>query len=144
MVGEEVAAMKNRSAPPCAVIPVVTYPDVVAAVAWLEAAFGFRVRLRIGDHRTQMWFDSSCLIVGETGEDNQWATKSSVMLRTSDVDRLCAQAQKQGAVVVRPPQKQVYGEYQATLRDFAGHIWTLTQTLEDVDPAVWGGEAVEI
>ena len=125
--------MKNRSAPPCAVIPVVTYPEVVSAVAWLEAAFGFRVRLRIGDHRTQMWFDSSCLIVGETGEDNQWATKSSVMLRTSDVDLLCAQA-----------QKQVYGEYQATLRDFAGHIWTLTQTLEDVDPAVWGGEAVEI
>jgi uncharacterized glyoxalase superfamily protein PhnB len=43
-----------------------------------------------------------------------------------------------------PPQKQVYGEYQATLRDFAGHIWTLTLTVDDVDPAVWGGEAVEI
>ncbi len=136
--------MQNRSAPPCAVIPVVAYPDVVAAVAWLEAAFGFRVRLRIGGHRTQMWFASSCLIVGETGEDNKWATKSSVMLRVPDVDALCAQAQKHGAVVVHPPQKHVYGEYQATLRDFAGHIWTLTQSVEDVDPAVWGGEAVEI
>ena len=135
--------MKNRSAPPCEVIPVVAYPDVPAAAAWLEAAFGFRVRLRIGDHRTQMWFGSGCLIVGETGKDNQWATKSSVMLRVPDVGAVCARAQQQGALVVHPPEKHVYGEYQATLRDFAGNTWTLTQTVEDVDPAVWGGEVVE-
>jgi uncharacterized glyoxalase superfamily protein PhnB len=144
MVGAEVGAMKNRSAPPCAVIPVVAYQDVTIAVAWLEATFGFRVRLRIGDHRTQMWFGSSCLIVAETGKDNQWATKSSVMLRVSDVDAVCARAQEQGALVVHPPEKHMYGEYQATVRDFAGHIWTLTRTVEDVDPAAWGGEAVEI
>jgi len=144
MVGAEIAALKNRSAPPCAVIPVVAYPDVAFAVEWLEAAFGFRVRLRIGNHRTQMWFGSACLIVGETGENNEWATKSSVMLRVTNVDALCARAQEQGALVVHAAQKQVYGEYQATLRDFAGHIWTLTQTVEDVDPAVWGGEPVEI
>ncbi len=122
----------------------VAYPDVAAAVEWLVAAFGFRVRLRIGDHRTQLWFGSSCLVVGETGQNDQWATKSSVLLRVSNVDALCAQAQKSGAIVVHPPQRQVYGEYQATLKDFAGHIWTLTSTVDDVDPAVWGGEAVEI
>ena len=136
--------MKNRSAPPCTVIPVVAYPDVAAAIRWLETAFGLRVRLKIGNHRAQMWFGSSCLIVGETGQDNQWATKSSVMLRVADVDALCAQAEKQGAVIVHPPQKYMYGEYQATLKDFAGHLWTLTMTVEDVDPAVWGGEAVDI
>jgi uncharacterized glyoxalase superfamily protein PhnB len=140
----EKAAMKNRSAPPCVVIPVVAYPDVAAAVSWLEAAFGFRVRLRIGDHRAQMWFGSACVIVGEAGEQNQWATKSSVMLRVPDVDALCARAQEQGARVIYAPQRQVYGEYQATLTDFAGHTWTLTQTVEDVDPAAWGGEAVEL
>lgn len=136
--------MKNRSAPPCGVVPVVAYPDVVAAVAWLEAAFGFRVRLKIGNHRTQVWFESSCLVVGETGKDNQWATRSSTMLRVKDVDALCAQALEQGARILHPPQTHVYGERQATLEDFAGHIWTLTQTVEDVDPAVWGGEAVEL
>jgi uncharacterized glyoxalase superfamily protein PhnB len=140
----EYAAMKNPSAPPCAVIPVVSYPDVAAAVAWLEAAFGFRVRLKIGNHRTQMWFGSACLIVGETGKDNQWATKSSTLLRVLDVDALCSRAQAHGASVIHAPQRYVYGEYQATLKDFAGHIWTLTQTVEDVDPTVWGGEAVEL
>jgi uncharacterized glyoxalase superfamily protein PhnB len=134
----------NRSAPPCTVIPVVAYPDVAAAAAWLETAFGFRVRLKIGAHRVQMWFGSACLVVGEAGKDKQWATKSSTLLRVPNVDELCARASAQGAHVIHPPQTHVYGERQATLQDFAGHIWTLTQTVEDVDPAAWGGEAVEL
>ena len=32
----------NRSIPSATVVPVLIYPDVRAAVAWLEAAFGFR------------------------------------------------------------------------------------------------------
>ncbi len=136
--------MQNRSAPPCAVIPVVAYADVAAGVAWLEAAFGFRVRLRIGNHRAQMWFGSACLIVGEAGKDNQWATRSSVMLRVADVDVMCARAMDQGARLLHAPQTHMYGERQATLEDFAGHIWTLTQTIENVDPTAWGGEAVEL
>ncbi len=136
--------MKNRSAPPCSVIPVVAYSDVAAAVAWLESAFGFRVRLRIADHRAQMWFGSACLIVGEVGKDREWATRSSVLLRVADVDALFARARAHGAREVHAPQTHVYGERQATLEDFAGHIWTLTQTVEDVDPAAWGGEAVEL
>ena len=136
--------MKNRSAPPCTVVPVIAYPDVDAAVAWLEAAFGFRVRLRIGSHRVQMLFGDACLVVGEAGEHGQWATKSSTMLRVDDVDAICEQARAQGAKVIYEPETHVYGERQATLEDFAGHRWTLTQTVNDVDPAAWGGEAVEI
>jgi hypothetical protein len=63
------------------------------------------VRLKIGDHRTQMWFGSSCLIVGETGANDKWATKSSVMLRVSDLNEVCARAQQQGAQVVYAPKK---------------------------------------
>jgi uncharacterized glyoxalase superfamily protein PhnB len=44
--------LTNRSAPPATVTPVLVYPDVRAAVAWLESAFGFEERVRIGDaHR---------------------------------------------------------------------------------------------
>jgi hypothetical protein len=39
----------NRSVPPVTVVPVLSYPDVRAAVAWLGAAFGFVERTRIGD-----------------------------------------------------------------------------------------------
>ncbi|HEY6767186.1 MAG TPA: VOC family protein [Candidatus Sulfotelmatobacter sp.] len=84
------------------------------------------------------------MVAGETGANNQWATRSSVMLRVQNVDALCERAVKHGARVVHAPQTHPYGERQATLEDFAGHIWTLTQTVEDVDPAAWGGEAAEL
>lgn len=41
----KVGEMKhNRSVPPATVVPVLSYPDVRAAVAWLSAAFGFAER----------------------------------------------------------------------------------------------------
>ena len=40
----------NRSIPRATVIPVLAYPDVNQAAAWLCDAFGFSVRLRIGEH----------------------------------------------------------------------------------------------
>ena len=47
----------NRSIPQSTVIPVLIYPDVRAAVAWLSDAFGFAERVQIGeDHRSQMSF----------------------------------------------------------------------------------------
>ena len=47
----------NRSIPAAAVIPVLIYPDVREAVAWLSAAFGFAARVRIGEnHRAQFRF----------------------------------------------------------------------------------------
>jgi len=52
---------RNRSTPPATVVPVLVYPDVRAAVAWLTEAFGFIERTRIGEsHRAQ-------LSIGEDG-----------------------------------------------------------------------------
>jgi len=52
-----VSVKPNRSIPSATVVPVLIYPDVRAAVAWLEAAFGFAERVRIGeDHRAQLSF----------------------------------------------------------------------------------------
>jgi uncharacterized glyoxalase superfamily protein PhnB len=106
--------------------------------------WGFALRLKLCNHSAQLWFESSCLVVGKTGKDSQWTTRSSTMLRMKDADALCAQALAHGARLLHAPQTHVYGERQATLEDFARHIWTLTQTAEDVDPTVWGGKAVEL
>ena len=45
-----------------------------------------------------------------------------------------------GAEAVRNPTDYPYGERQGTLRDPGGHVWTLSQSIADVDPADWGGE----
>jgi len=56
----------NRSIPATTVVPVLIYPDVRAAVAWLEAAFGFRERVKIGeDHRAQMSFGDGAVIAAD-------------------------------------------------------------------------------
>src|SRR5690349_21550658 len=43
---EEEMMVVNRSAPSTAVVPVLVYPDVSAAIPWLCDAFGFAERLR--------------------------------------------------------------------------------------------------
>jgi hypothetical protein len=56
----------NRSIPSATVIPVLIYPDVREAVAWLEAAFGFQERVRIGEaHRAQMSFGDGAVIAAD-------------------------------------------------------------------------------
>src|ERR1700732_1375903 len=55
----------NRSVPPCAVIPVLIYPDPTAAADWLSKAFGFTVRLRIANHRIQMKAGEGCFTIAE-------------------------------------------------------------------------------
>jgi uncharacterized glyoxalase superfamily protein PhnB len=59
----EVPMQSNRSVPDATVIPVLVYPDVRQAVAWLTTAFGFAERVRIGeDHRSQLRFGDGARI----------------------------------------------------------------------------------
>lgn len=44
-----------------------------------------------------------------------------------------------GARVVSEPSASPYGEKQYTVQDIGGHVWTFSETVEDVDPASWGG-----
>src|SRR5579863_2373124 len=57
--------LSNRSIPRATVIPVLAYPDVNQAAAWLCDAFGFSVRLRVGDHRVQLNVGDGAVIVRE-------------------------------------------------------------------------------
>ena len=133
--------LTNRSMPDCTVIPVLPYPDVDATVVWLARAFGFSERLRIGDHRAQLTLGEGCVIVAATPDAP--AAGLSVMVRVDDADRHCEQARQAGAQILSPPTDYPYGERQYTAADFAGHLWTVSQTLADVDPAVWGGKLRE-
>jgi len=135
----------NRSAPASTVIPVLIYPDVQAAVDWLSAAFGFSERLRIGEgHRTQLKVGDGDLVVAEPRGDRQppqpGQVSQSVMVRVEDARAHCEQARVHGARILMEPTDQMFGERQYSAEDFAGHHWTFTQTLTDVDPADWGGQ----
>ncbi len=137
----------NRSIPSATVIPVLTYTDVRAAVAWLSAAFGFAERLQIGeDHRSQLTYGDGAVIVGDVRGARRplrpGEVTHSVMVRVWDAKSHCEQARAHGARIVEEPQDFPYGERQYTAEDLAGHLWTFSETLADVDPAAWGGTLV--
>jgi uncharacterized glyoxalase superfamily protein PhnB len=134
----------NRSAPPGVVIPVLEYPDVRAAAEWLCRAFGFVERLRIGDHRVQLIFGESSVVVsdGAASDSADGRGGHSVLVRVADADGHHANAVRHGARVIRPPTDYPYGERQYTADDLYGHRWTFSQTNADVDPAAWGGTLV--
>ena len=137
----------NRSIPSPTVIPVLVYPDVRAAVAWLSAAFGFVERLRIGeDHRSQMVIgDGGAVIVADVGGERT-APRDGVLthelkVRVEDVESSFERARAHGAKVIESPTDRNYGERECTVEDLAGHRWQFSQTLRDVAPEEWGGQS---
>ena len=138
----------NRSIPSAEVVPVLIYPDVREAVGWLEAAFGFSERLRIGEnHRAQLSFgDGGALIVADVRHDRvpprPGESTHSVLVRVEDARAHCERAREAGAKILMEPTDFEYGERQYAAEDFAGHHWTFSETLADADPEDWGGELV--
>jgi uncharacterized glyoxalase superfamily protein PhnB len=136
----------NRSSPRASVIPVLAYDDVGEATEWLCNAFGFTERLRIGAHRTQLVFGDGAVIVTElrAGADPRAAATHSVHVRVDDADRHHDRAASYGALILQPPTDHPYGERQYSAEDLGGHRWTFSQSIADVDPASWGGTAIDL
>jgi uncharacterized glyoxalase superfamily protein PhnB len=138
----------NRSIPAATVIPVLIYPDVREAVAWLTLAFGFAERVKIGeDHRSQMSVPGGgAVIIGDVRHDRvpprEGESTHSVVVRVDDANASFARARENGALVLMEPTDFEYGERQFTVADPAGHQWTFSETLEDVHPETWGGELI--
>jgi len=129
--------IENRAMMRASVIPELRYEDVGEAAEWLCRAFGFRERLRIGDHRVQLVFGEGALVASDNG-----APRGIVMVRVEDADAHHEQAVRNGARILSPPTDYPYGERQYTAEDPAGHHWTFSQSIADVDPGEWRGTAV--
>jgi uncharacterized glyoxalase superfamily protein PhnB len=134
----------NRSIPASTVIPVLVYPDVREAVAWLSAAFGFAERVRIGeDHRSQLSVGDGGLIIADVRHDRRpprpGEVTHSVTVRVQDARAHCERARQHGARILMEPTDFEYGERQYSAEDLAGHQWTFSETLADVAPEEWGG-----
>jgi len=136
----------NRSIPSAVVIPVLVYPDVRKAVSWLSSAYGFVERLQIGEnHRSQLSVGdgAGAAIVADVRGDRrpprEGEVTHSVLVRVDDVNVHCARARAHGSRILMEPTDFEYGERQYTAADLAGHQWTFSETLDDVDPEPWGG-----
>jgi uncharacterized glyoxalase superfamily protein PhnB len=130
--------LTNRSIPSCTVIPEIPYSNLDAAIYWLCDVFGFTLRLRIANHRAQLNVGRGAVVLTEA-RGAEGPTHCSVMVRVADVDHHHAHALQRGAQVVGAPASHPYGERQYSVEDLAGHRWTFTQSIADIDPVEWGG-----
>jgi uncharacterized glyoxalase superfamily protein PhnB len=131
--------LHNRSMPECTVIPVLHYPNINEAIDWLCRAFGFTLRLRIGDHRAQLNVGDGCVVVSKGA---CVPSALSIMVRIDDARQHSLTAMQHGARCLFSLTDHPYGERQYNLEDFAGYRWTFSESIADVDPSAWGGTLV--
>jgi uncharacterized glyoxalase superfamily protein PhnB len=138
--------MENRSVPRGAVIPFLAYEDVPRAIEWLSGAFGFSERLRTPPeadgsiHLAQLNAGEGSVMLRtiDPGGPSAGRPPQSILVRVENADAHCERARANGARILREPKTAEFGERQYTAEDLAGHQWTFSQTVADVDPAEWG------
>ncbi|HZT19614.1 MAG TPA: VOC family protein [Dongiaceae bacterium] len=123
----------------------VYYKDPFAALDWLEKAFGFERTMVITDSEgklghSEMRFGDGYIMVGS--EWCEWAASpastggrntQSIHVQLRDgIDAHCARARSAGAVILREPADQFYGDRVYSARDPEGHVWSFGQTVRRV------------
>jgi uncharacterized glyoxalase superfamily protein PhnB len=135
--------LSNRSMPRSVVIPELAYPDIGDAIEWLRQAFGFTLRIRMGDHRAQLNVgDGGSVVLIEPSAGV--SLRTAVMVRVEDVNAHYERARRSSVNILREPTDFPYGERQYNVEDFAGHHWCFSQSIADVDPKEWGGTPAEL
>jgi uncharacterized glyoxalase superfamily protein PhnB len=121
------------------------YRDPLAALDWLEKAFGFERSMVITDKEgklahSEMKFGDGYIMVGSEWADFV-ASPSSVGSKNTQtihvhlnngLDAHCDRARAAGAVIVMEPADQFYGDRTYMAKDPEGHVWSFAQTLRYV------------
>jgi uncharacterized glyoxalase superfamily protein PhnB len=120
----------------------------MAALAWLEKAFGFDISMLIeppADDPKMLHAEMSLAGQGRVmvgAEWSDWAKSPAsvggantanvhVQLET-DLDGHCAWARQAGAIIEMEPADQFYGDRTYRAKDLEGHVWTFSQTIRQV------------
>jgi uncharacterized glyoxalase superfamily protein PhnB len=121
------------------------YKDPMAALSWLENAFGFERVMLITDKdgnlaHSEMKFGDGIIMVGTEWTDYVASPAStggrntqSIHVQLADgIDAHCERARAAGAVVVRELEDQFYGDRTYSVRDLEGHVWSFGQNVQKV------------
>lgn len=118
------------------VTPVLTVQGAVKLIDFLKQAFDAKETYRLdGPNDTVMHAElkigNSMVMVGEATD--QWKPmQATVALYVEDADGWYRRALRAGAISVREPSNQFYGDRSAGVKDFAGNHWWIHTHIEDV------------
>jgi uncharacterized glyoxalase superfamily protein PhnB len=142
--------MADRPEPFPRLSSAVCYQDTKAALAWLEEAFGFEPFMVITDQRgdlahAEMRFGDSVVMVASEWTPMHRSPRSIDGLNTQTVhvylteglDAHCERSRKAGARILAEPETQFYGDRTYRCADPEGHMWTFSQTVQEMSPEEW-------
>lgn len=120
----------------------VCYRDPIAALKWLEAAFGFEPRIVVLSPddtlvHAELGYREGVIGVGKVWSENHAApadvggknTQSVHIQLREDVDAHFERAKAAGAKILLPPTDQPYGDRNYIAKDLEGHVWSFGQTI---------------
>jgi len=126
-------------------IPAVFYRDPMAALDWLEKAFGFERIMLITDEagnlaHSEMAFGGGLIMIGSEWSDTTRSPasvggKNTQTVRVEldeDIDAHCARAKAAGAAILREPADEFYGARVYGAVDPEGHAWSFSKTVRYV------------
>jgi uncharacterized glyoxalase superfamily protein PhnB len=125
--------------------PALFYKDPLAALQWLEKAFGFERVMVITDAQGKLVHSEMKLGDGYIMVGGEWAefiaspvsaggknTQTTHVQLKDGIDAHCQRARAAGAVIVREPADQFYGDRSYMAKDPEGHVWTFAQSVRRV------------
>lgn len=135
--------------------PVVFYRDPMAALKWLEQAFGFETTLLVTDNdgnvgHAEMSFGDGAIDVGGEWRSAELIGPASMKSPSSldfqatqfirvhlecGIDEHCARAEAAGARITQHPEDQFYGARVYRALDPEGHVWSFDQDVREVSLA---------
>jgi uncharacterized glyoxalase superfamily protein PhnB len=135
--------------------PCVFYRDPMAALGWLEKAFGFETSLLVTDDAGRVGHAEMSFGEGRVGIGEEWGAEGLIgpakmrspasldfvgtqfirVALESGLDDHCAKAEAAGARITQRPADQFYGARVYRALDLEGHVWCFDQPIEAVSVA---------
>jgi len=130
--------------------PYLRVDDANAEIAFLLAAFGATevVRLvepsgRVAHAEVRMGGDGGATVMLSDeypefdilGPRSLGGTTVALQLYVDDVDIAFERAERAGAIIVKPPALDPFGDRAGKLEDPCGHVWLVATRIEEISPA---------
>jgi len=137
------------------VVPAIFYKDPLAALKWLEQAFGFEVTTLVTDAEGNLGHSEVAFLGGAIQVGGEWESPELVgparmrspasqdgintqFIRINlpdGIDAHCARARAAGARIVAEPEDQFYGARVYRALDPEGHVWNFAQEVSQPSAA---------
>src|SRR5215469_7408614 len=130
--------------------PSAAYQEPLAAIAWLERAFGFEIAMLLTDDNGGIAHAEMAFRGAHIGVMREWsspallgsasmkspktvgASTQFVWVAVDDVRAHCERARAAGAEIVQEPTDQPYGDRTYRALDCEGHVWNFRQSVKNI------------